>query len=81
MNRLNDIGARENQMVVAPLQRFSAEVVGRQVVTLDVRPHRTIEYEDAGVEGVEVTRIAIGESSPGLRCISHVRGNENGPDA
>jgi len=32
MDRLNDVGTREDQIVVAPFQRLSAEILGAEVV-------------------------------------------------
>ena len=54
MDRLDDVRAREDEVVVAALERLAAEVLGRQVVALDARAHRAVVDEDALGEGVQV---------------------------
>jgi hypothetical protein len=45
---------RDDEVVVAPLQRVAAEVVRRQVVALDGGAHRPVEDEDALGQGRQV---------------------------
>ena len=54
VDRLDDVGPREHEVVVAALERLAAEVLGREVMALDVRPHRAVEDEHAAREGREV---------------------------
>ena len=74
MDRLDHIRAGQHEVIVAPLERFSAEVIGREVVALDVRAHRAVEYQHAVVEGVEVARVAVGERARGARVGWGARG-------
>ena len=48
-------------MVVAPLERLAAEILGGRGGALDVRPHRAVEDEHAVGEGVEVRVRGIGD--------------------
>ena len=75
VDRLDDVGAREHQVVVAPLERSPAEVVGRQVVALDARPHRAVEHEHALPEGGEIIGIDRGRGV-GQGCRGVVRSDE-----
>ena len=59
VDRLDDVGPREHEVVVAPLERFPAEVLRRQVVALDVRPHRAVVDEDATSQRFEVSELAM----------------------
>src|SRR5262249_10475766 len=54
VDRLNDVGASEDQVVVAALETLPAEVVRGRVVELNVRTHRAIEDEDAVSDGLEI---------------------------
>ena len=42
VDALDDVRTRQNEMIVAPFQRLSAEILGRKVLPLDVRPHRAV---------------------------------------
>jgi len=53
VNSLNDVGTREHEVIVAPLQRFSTEIIGGEMMSLDVRAHRAVEHEDLFAERVE----------------------------
>ena len=54
VDALDDVRPRQNQMVVASLERLSAEVLGGEMVPLDVRAHGAVEHEHAFVERIEV---------------------------
>ena len=64
VDRLDDVGPRENEVVVAPFERLSAEIFRRRVVALDVRPHRAVEDEHALRERVEIRA----RGSVAVRC-------------
>ncbi len=49
MNGLDHVGARENEIVVATLQRLAAKVLSGKVVPLDVRPHRAVVYQHSAL--------------------------------
>ena len=73
VNGLNDVGTRQYEVIVAPFQRFAAEVLRGQVVALDVRAHRPIEDEHALVQSVEVAGVAIGKCGASSRSgVGHV---------
>jgi len=57
VDSLNDVGSREDEVVVAPLQRLSAKILGGEMMSLDVRAHRAIEHEYAFAERVEISRL------------------------
>ena len=48
------IGPREDQMVVAAFERFSPEIGSREMVALDVRPHRAVVDEDSIGQRVQI---------------------------
>jgi len=54
VDRLDDVGTGEDEVVVAPFQLLAAEVVSGGMMTLDVGAHRAIVHEDALGEGAEV---------------------------
>ena len=43
----HDVGPGEDQVLVAPLVRFAAEVCGAEIAALEVRPRGPVEDEDA----------------------------------
>jgi hypothetical protein len=57
VDRLDDVGPGQDEVVVAPFERFATEVVGGQVVALDVRPHRAVVDEHPTCECLEVRRV------------------------
>jgi hypothetical protein len=66
VNILNDVGAGEDEMIVAPLQGFSSEVFGRRMVELNVRSHRAVVDEDAIGKGAEI-RMGLGIRHDGAK--------------
>ena len=56
---LDDVGARQHEVIVAPFQRLSTEVLGRKIVALDVRPHRAVVHEHAALHLIQVTRLDL----------------------
>ena len=50
MNRADELGPGENQILVATFELRAAKVGGRQIAVLDRGAHRAIEDEDAGSE-------------------------------
>ncbi|GIU88795.1 MAG: hypothetical protein KatS3mg009_3310 [Acidimicrobiia bacterium] len=74
----HEVGAREDEHLVAPLERGPAEVVGTEVVGLHPRPERTVEHEHPLAQRVEerVVRAAADGTagSPGIGHRARVRG-------
>ena len=60
---LDDVGAGEHEVVVAPLERLAAEVLRRRMVQLNVRPHRAVVHQHPIRQGAQVTRSARHESA------------------
>ena len=54
MDRLDHVGAREHEIVVAPFQRLSPKVLGGEVVALDVRPHCAVVDQDSTTQCLEI---------------------------
>ena len=54
MDRLDHVGAREDEIVVATFQRLSAKILGREVVALDVRPHCAVVDQDSATQGLQI---------------------------
>jgi hypothetical protein len=54
VDALDDVGAGENEVIVAPFQRLAAEVLGSRVVQLNVRSHRAVEDQNAIGNGLKV---------------------------
>jgi hypothetical protein len=54
VNPLDDVGTRENEMIVASLQRLPTEILGRRMSQLNIRPHRSIKDEDAFTHCFEI---------------------------
>ena len=57
MDRLNDVRPSDDQVVIASLERLSAEIVGREVEALYAGPHRAVVHEDSGFKSFEIGRI------------------------
>ena len=76
-------GRVRTRLIVAPLERLAAEVVGGQVVALDVRAHRAVVHEHAG-RAAHRDSACRGREVGGLDVVAvsvMTRDNENGPDA
>ena len=60
VDRLDDVGAGEDEVVVAAFERLPAEILGREVEALDARAHRAVVDEDALVRAARgrVNRLA-----------------------
>ncbi len=76
VDRLNDVGAGEDQVVVAPLERLAAEVLRRRMMALNVRPHRAVEHDHSARDRREVRGLgrAVGllrGTGGGGRLFSH----------
>jgi hypothetical protein len=54
VDRLDDVGARQHEVIVAAFERLAAEVLGRGMEPLDVRSHGAIEDDDAFSQRGEV---------------------------
>ena len=54
MNRLDYVGTRQYEIVVAALQRLSTKILGAEVVPLDVRPHRAVVHQHSALQGLQV---------------------------
>jgi hypothetical protein len=54
VNSLNDVGASEDEVIVAPLEGFPPEVLSCWVMQLDVGPHRAVIDEHAIGKGREI---------------------------
>ena len=48
----DDIGAGEDEILVAAFERGSAEIGGGEVALLEHGAHGAVEHEDAGGEGI-----------------------------
>ena len=64
------VGAGEDEVVVAALERLAAEVVRRRIVKLDVRAHRAVVDEYTAGEGAQVGMRRAGER---MRHAKHQR--------
>ncbi len=75
VDRLDDVGAGEDQVVVAPLERPAAEILSGRVMALNVRPHRAVEHDHAARDRREVRGLgrAVGRllGTGGGRFFSH----------
>jgi hypothetical protein len=60
MDRLDDVRPREDQMIVAPLERLAAEILGRRVVQLDIRTHRAVEDQNPLIERAKIWSVRRG---------------------
>ena len=61
-------------MVVAPLERLSAEIIGGEGVALNVRSHGAVEHEHSAIQRVEVAPVAVGKWLSGCcRGLGHDR--------
>ena len=50
----DDVRAGQDQVVIAPFQRLPAEIIGGEVVALNVGPHGAVEDQDVVREGFEI---------------------------
>ena len=56
---LDDVGTRQNEMIVASFERFSAEILSRKIVALDVRPHRAVVNQYPALNLIQITRLNL----------------------
>ena len=54
VDRLDYVGAGENEVVIAAFERLAAEIFGGEVEPLNARAHGAVVDEDAVFEGLEV---------------------------
>ncbi len=59
MDFFHGFGIRDDEVVVASVVLFAAEMFGSQVLDLQARSHRAIEDKDFLFEGVEVTAVGV----------------------
>ncbi len=52
-------GIRDDEVVIAAVVLFTAEMLGSQVLHLQAGPHRAIEDEDFLFDGVEVFSVCV----------------------
>ena len=73
----DDVGPGEAEHLVAPLERRAAEVVGREVETLDVGAEGAVEDDHPLVHGIEVALawpwLSRGYRRPSRRCVERSR--------
>ena len=54
MDRLDDVGSSEDEVVVAAFEALTAKILRREVETLDGRAHSAVVDEDAFFELSEI---------------------------
>ena len=55
MDFFHGFGIRDDEIVVASVISFAAEMLGCEMLVLQARAHRAVEDEDFLFEGIEVT--------------------------
>ena len=63
VDRLDDLGLRDDEVVVAAVVLLAAEVLGGQVLRLQAGAHRAVEDQDLLFEGVEIAAVGVGTGS------------------
>jgi hypothetical protein len=61
VDRLDHVGPRDDEIIVAAVERFAAEVDRGEVARLHARAHRAVKHHDVIGQRFEITAVGGGE--------------------
>ena len=71
MQRLHGVGTGHDEQFIAPFQGAAAEVVGGEVLSLQVRSGCAVEYQHPLCEGVQIGVITLRTGKGSARRKDH----------